>query len=309
MKILITGGLGFQGSHLTESLLKQNHQVVILNTYSQIAQNNLNKMRKKPIVVWGSITDFELTQKTVRGQDVVFHLAAHINVDESIKYPDLVLKTNIEGSLNVMNACLKQHKRLILVSSCEVYGNPLHTNKINEEVELRPHSPYAASKAAVDRICFSYLKTYALKATILRPFNVFGERQKEDKFGSLIPILVKRAISGKNLQIHGTGKQTRDYIYIDDLIHAYNLVLNTKNIEGEIFNLGTGRETSIKEIAFYIAKKFNIDIEYVGERQGQVMRFCADITHAKNILGFEPKIDIWQGINRYILWRLNYENN
>jgi len=303
-KILITGGLGFQGSHLTEHLLNDGHEVTVLSTLSKASKKNYELLPKKPTVVWGSITDKEVVNKTVREQDVVFHLAAYINVDESIQYPELTIQTNVNGSVNVLNAARDNDTRFILVSSCEVYGTPEGNRLIDEETELRPYSPYASSKAAVDRICFSYFKTYGLKGTIIRPFNVFGERQKECKFGSVIPIFVREAMKGNNLKVHGTGEQTRDYMHVSDLIRAYDLILKSKNVNEEVYNFGTGVETSIKNIAEHIAERFNVKVDYVEGRHGQVMNFCADITKAKK-LGFSPEVDIWTGINKYIYWRKN----
>jgi len=303
MKILITGGLGFQGSHLTKYLMNKGHDVTILNTFSELSKRNYDLLPKKPTVVWGSITDIELVNKTVREHDVVFHLAAHINVDESIMSPEITIKTNINGTINILNAVTENKSRLIYISSCEVYGTP-DKRLIDETIEFKPCSPYAASKAATDRICYCYFKTYGTRVTIVRPFNIFGERQKEGKYGSVIPIFVKRAMEGKNLEIHGTGEQTRDYMHIDDLIDAYALILKCTETDGKVYNFGTGVETSIKDIAEYIAKQFNVGVDYVKCRPGQVMNFCADITKAKK-LGFSPKVGIWKGINKYIKWRKN----
>ena len=173
---------------------------------------------------------------------------------------------------------------------------------IDETAELRPHSPYAASKAAADRLCFAYFKTYGLNIGIIRPFNIFGPRQNESEFGALIPIWVKKAFLGGNLQIFGTGSQTRDYMYIDDAVSAYDLMVRLDNTAGQVYNFGTGIETSIREIAEYIAKKFGVGIDYAEARPGEVTNFCADITKVRK-LGFEPKVNIWEGIDKYILWR------
>ena len=150
----------------------------------------------------------------------------------------------------------------------------------------------------------SYFKTYGLDIAIIRPFNVFGPRQRENEFGAFIPMSVKRAMNGKNLQIFGEGKQTRDYMYIDDLVRAYDLLVRLEDTAGEVYNFGTGAETSIKEIAEYIAKRFGVRVDYIEARPGEVTNFCADITKVKK-LGFQPKVNIWEGIDKYILWRKN----
>lgn len=303
MKILITGGLGFQGSHLTEYFINKGHDVTVLNTFSERARNFLSLLEDKPRIIWGSVTDWELVRKSVREHDVVLHLAAYVNVDESIKNPRFFVDVNIGGTVNILEAVKESGNRLIYASTCEVYGVVPGREVINEEAELRPHSPYAASKAAADRICFSYFKSYGLDAVIVRPFNIFGPRQKEGEFGALIPILVKKALDGKNLTVFGSGMQTRDYMHIDDLLSAYDLILEAKNVAGEVFNFGTGQETSVKDIAEYIAGKFGVNVEYKEARSGEVNHFRADIAKAEKMLGFKPKVKIWDGIDRYITWR------
>jgi len=303
-KMLITGGAGFQGSHLVEHFLDCGYDVTTLNIFSERSEKNISYLKKKPNVVWGSVTDPEIVNKTVKEHDIILHLAAHINVDESIQDPGFTFKANIEGTYNILEAVRKNKNRLIYTSTCEVYGAPMGKRLIDETIELRPHSPYAASKAAADRLCFAYFKTYGLNISIIRPFNVFGPRQEEDEFGALIPILVKRAIEGKSLQIFGQGQQTRDYMYINDVVQAYDLLVRLENTAGEVYNFGMGKETSVKDIAEYIAKKFGVGIEHVKSRAGEVTNFCADITKVKK-LGFQPKVSIWEGIDKYILWRKN----
>jgi len=213
MKILITGGAGFQGSHLAESLLKKKHQVSILNTYSEIAVKNLSSISDKVNVIWGSVTDKETVEKSVRGHDVVFHLAARINVDESLQDPGAFVSVNVLGTYNVLEAVRKNGNRLILASSCEVYGDG-HSlkkgEKLSERAELKPNSPYAASKAAADRMAYSYFKSFGTDVTIVRPFNIYGERQKNGTFGALIPILVAKAMRGEDLTVFGDGSAERD---------------------------------------------------------------------------------------------------
>ena len=304
-KMLITGGAGFQGSHLVEHFLDLGYDVTTLNTFSERSEKNISYLKKKPKIVWGSVTDPEILNKTVREHDIILHLAAHISVDESIKDPGFTFRANIEGTYNVLEAVRKNKNRLIYTSTCEVYGAPVGKRLIDEITELRPHSPYSASKAAADRLSFSYFKTYGLDISIIRPFNVFGPRQREDEFGALIPISVKRALEGKNLQIFGNGQQTRDYMYIDDVVQAYDLMVRLENTAGEVYNFGTGTETSVKEIVEYIAKKFGVGVEHIEARPGEVTNFCADITKVKK-LGFQPKVNIWEGIDKYISWRSNF---
>lgn len=304
MKILITGGAGFQGSHLSEALIEQGHEVTVLNTYSKEIEPNVDSISSQARIVYGSVTDKNIVDKTVRGQDVVFHLAANINVDESLKNPLSFLDVNIMGTHNILEAVRENHSRMIYASTCEVYGDG-HALKpgelLDETAELSPNSPYAASKAAADRWCNAYHKSFGVNVTIVRPFNIYGERQKSGAGGALIPILVRRALRGETLTVFGEGTATRDYLNIDDLVDAYILVLHHPELAGKAINFASGTNTQIKDIAEYIAKAFGANIEHGPARPGEVTRFPADISLARSI-GFEPKVDIWEGIDRYIQW-------
>jgi dTDP-glucose 4,6-dehydratase len=304
MKILITGGAGFQGSHLSEFLIKQGHEVTVLNTFSKEIEPNIADIAKEARIIYGSVTDRTIVDKSVRGQDVVFHLAANINVDQSLKDPLSFLEVNVMGTHHVLEAVRENHARMIYASTCEVYGDG-HTLKegelLDETAELSPNSPYAASKAAADRWCNAYHKSFGVNVTIVRPFNIYGERQKSGTFGALIPILVRKALKGETLTIYGEGTATRDYLNIDDLVQAYNLVLQHPELAGKAINFGSGINTSVKDIAEYIAQKLGANVEHGPARPGEVTRFPADISRAKE-LGFDPKVGIWEGIDRYIDW-------
>ncbi len=304
MKILVTGGAGFQGSHLVEALIKKGHKVSVLNTYSETSLSNLANVLTKINLIWGSVTDKEIVDKSVRGHDVVFHLAAHINVDESLKDPEVFVRANIFGRYNVLEAVRKHGSRLILTSSCEVYGDGHDLKKgekLSETSELKPNSPYAASKAGAERFAYSYYKSFGTDVTIIRPFNIYGERQKNGTFGALIPILVAKAMRGEDLTVFGDGHAERDYNHVSDIIRAYLLVLENKNLKGKTINFASGVNTSVKDIAEYIAKKFKVNVVHGPARAGEVERFPADISFAKS-LGYAPKMDIWKGIDQYIKW-------
>lgn len=305
MKILITGGAGFQGSHLTKHFLKAGHQLSVLNTYSERAEKALEAFRNEIHCIWGSVTDAEIVSKSVRGMDVVFHLAARVNVDESIDDPWSVIDVNIRGTYNVLQAVRQHGSRMIHASTCEVYGAPYPgEERINEQHEMRPYSPYAASKAGADRLCFSYYKTFGTPVTIVRPFNIYGERQKEGKGGAVIAIFVQRALDEQPLIVTGNGQQTRDYMHVSDLVQAYDLVFRHPELQGQAINFGSGIEVSIRDIAQHISKAMGVRVEYGLERPGEVDRFLADTTVAAG-LGFKPKVSILEGLDRYIAWRRN----
>lgn len=307
MKILVTGGGGFQGSHLVESLLKKGHSVSVLNTYSEQAKKNLASVLNDINLIWGNVADQETIKKIFQEKyDVVFHLAARINVDESRKDPMAFIHSNIIGTQLILEAVRKDGARLIYASTCEVYGDGhvlAREEGLKENAELRPNSPYAATKAAADRLCHAYFKTYGVNVTIVRPFNVYGERQKSGAFGALIPILVAKALRGENLTVFGDGVATRDYSHVSDIIEGYNLILERDllALRGEAINLASGCETRICDIATSIATELKVQISRGDPRPGEVARFHADISLAKS-LGYEPKVSIWNGIERYIAW-------
>ena len=300
-KILITGGGGFQGRSLVEYFLKKGHKITVLNTLSDKTSRALKEFKNKITIVYGSVTDKEIVYKTVRDHDCVFHFAARIHVDESITDPLSSLNVNIYGTYNVLESVTYFKSRLIFLSSCEVYGAPLNNFPIKEDAELRPHSPYAASKAAADRLCFAYFTTYGTDVVIIRPFNVFGPNQKNGIDGAAIPIFVDLAMKGKPLAVYGDGSQTRDYMYIDDLVRAYDLIYNHPELKGDVINIGTGKETKIIDIAEYIAKKFHVKIVHKKARAGEVSHFRADVTKAKK-MGFKPTVDVMSGIDNYLEW-------
>ncbi|MDP3784925.1 MAG: GDP-mannose 4,6-dehydratase [bacterium] len=309
MKILITGGMGFQGSHLAEKLCGLGHEVVLLNTLTPQALLNQKYLKGKAEIIWGSVTDAEVTEKAMRGKDIVFHLGAKVNVSESILHPWEVLDANLRGTFNVLEASRRTGSRIIYASSSEVYGRPLTKAPLDETAELRPMSPYAASKAAADRLGFAYFQTYKTPVTILRFFNIFGERQREGNFGAVIPIFTGRAIRGEALEVFGDGEQSRDYLHISDVLGAYCSVLDHPELSGEVINFGTGSGTRIKDIAEYIAKKFNGKVRYTAARPGEATGMIADFSKAKRLLGWEPKVGIYEGLDRYIAWRRAEDHN
>ena len=309
MKILITGGTGFQGSHLAEMFATKGHEVTVLNTFSHDKLPNITNFNSSsfahPVnVVYGSVTDKVLVDKTVRKHEVVFHLAGNINVDESLYNPRGYVDSNIVGTLNILEAVREKGARMVYASTCEVYGDGHDVAEnalLDETAEMRPNSPYASSKAGADRLCHSYFKSFDVNVTVVRPFNIFGPRQKSGEYGAVIPIFVRKAMAGEPLTIFGDGEATRDYMYISDLVKAYEIVLESDALGGRAVNFASGVNTSIKDIAQYIAKKFDAEVKHGPARPGEVKRFPADISLAKS-LGFEPKVDIWEGIDLYIDW-------
>jgi UDP-glucose 4-epimerase len=218
MKLLITGGAGFIGSHLCEKYVKEGHTVICLDDFMSGNLTNIRHLLdyRNFKLVKGDIRNFDLLEKVMQDVDVVFHLAAQIHVDRSYIEPKLTYEVNVIGTQNVLEvARIHDAKRVIHASTSEVYGSAQHV-PIDEHHPLNAPHPYGASKIAGDRMCYAYIKTYGMDISILRLFNVFGPRQRDFGYGGVISIFTRRVLSNIPPIIYGNGLQTRDYTYIAD---------------------------------------------------------------------------------------------
>ena len=294
MKILVTGGAGFIGSHLMEFLEDKGYEVIGLDNLQWSTRQMKN-------MVIGDIRDIELVDFLVSKIDEVYHLAAQINVDYGNEHPHETYDINVGGTLNILEACRKYGKRMIYASTSEVYGSA-QTEKISEEHPLDAQSVYAASKLAADRLCKAYSDTYGTDVRILRNFNTFGNYQRYNSYGGVIAIFVDRALHNKPPIINGDGKQERDYIHITDALRGYELIAE-KGKRGQPINIGTGKSISINEIARLVQRFTGCPQPiHTDARPGEVRRLCADITKAKSI-GFIPKTQFETNLEDYIKWR------
>ena len=307
MKILITGGAGFIGSHLCEKYTKEGHTVLCLDNFMNGNLINIRHLLnyRNFKLINGDIRDFDLLEKIMRDVDVVFHLAAQIHVDRSIIEPKLTYEINVLGTQNILEvARMYDVEKIIHASTSEVYGSAQYA-PMDEKHPLNAPHPYGASKIAADRMCYSYIQTYGMNICIMRPFNIFGPKQKDSGYGGVISLFTKRVLSNMPPIIYGDGEQTRDYTYIDDIVDAYDLILNNKPIR-EPINFGTGKEIKIIDLANKIielcGKRGNIKPVHVEPRPGEVQRLIADISKAKEILGWEPNYTIEEGLKKFIDW-------
>lgn len=306
-RILITGGAGFIGSHLAEDFVKNGFSVKIIDDFSSGSVNNIlglfNYRNFK--MIRGSITDKELVRRATFDVDVIFHLAAQIHVDKSIIEPRRTFEVNTLGTLNILDAALENDIELVVyASSSEVYGSAKYV-PMDEDHPLNPASPYAASKAAADRLCFSYYNTYKLPIVVVRCFNTYGPRQQDIGYAAAIPKFLRRALSSMPPVIYGDGKQTRDYMYIKDAVNAYKLVLRSyENVVGKAVNFGTGKEITILKLANTILNLNENEVTpiHVAPRAGEVKRLCADISLAQKELDFTPKYRIEKGLREFLKW-------
>ena len=312
MKILITGGAGFIGSYLCDKYTQEGHTVLCLDNFMNGNVTNIRPLtfHRNFKLINGDIRDLDLLEKIMRDVDVVFHLAAQIHVDRSVIEPKLTYETNVLGTQNILEvARMYDVGKVIYASTSEVYGSAQYV-PINEQHPLNAPHPYGASKIAADRMCHAYIQTYGMDICIMRPFNVFGPRQRDIGYGGVISIFTRRVLNNVPPIIYGDGLQTRDYTYIGDAIKAYDLILNHNEPITEPINFGSGREVSILDLANMIislcGKEGNIEPIHVEPRTGEVQRLIADTTKAKNSLGWGPKYNLEQGLKAFIQWYKNY---
>ena len=312
MKILITGGAGFIGSHLCDKYTKEGHTVICMDNFMSGNLTNIRHLLdyRNFKLIKGDVRDFDLLEKIMRDVDVVFHLAAQIHVDKSYIEPKLTYEVNVMGTQNVLEvARLYDAKRVIHASTSEVYGSALYA-PIDENHPLNAPHPYGASKIAADRMCYAYIQTYGMNISIVRCFNIFGPRQRDIGYGGVISIFTRRVLNDVPPIIYGDGTQTRDYTYINDVVRAYDLVLNHNGPITEPINFGTGKEVSIIDLANKIidlcGKNGEIKPVRIEPRIGEVKRLIADATKAGELLKWVPKYKLEEGLKDFIQWYKNY---
>lgn len=313
--ILISGGMGFIGSNFVRYLFERyDYKIIVLDalTYAGNTDNLPDKIKDdERFEFWyGNIRNVELVNDLVSKSDVVFHAAAETHVSRSIFNDTLFFETDVLGTQVIANAVLKHDvERLIHLSTSEVYGSA-EDIPMTEEHPLNCTTPYAAAKAGADRLVYAYYKTYDIPAIILRPFNAFGSNQHLEK---AIPRFITSALLNEPLTIHGTGGNTRDWNYVYDLCRAFDKVIHAdlKKVKGEIINIGTGIDTSVKEIAQMIVKQMGKPenmLTYTDDRLGQVTRHVSSTDKARELLGWSSQVKIEDGIDRTIKWYSDNRN-
>jgi UDP-glucose 4-epimerase len=312
MKILITGGAGFIGSHLCDKYTKNGDTVLCLDNFMNGNLMNIRHLLgcRNFKLINGDIRNFDLLEKIMRDVDAVFHLAAQIHVDRSIIEPKLTYEINVLGTQNVLEvARMNDVKKVIHASTSEVYGTTQYA-PMDEKHPLNAPHPYGASKIAADRMCYAYIETYGMNICTMRPFNLYGPKQKDSGYGGAISLFTKRVLNNIPPIIYGDGEQTRDYTYIEDIVEAYDLILNNEKIR-EPINFGIGKEIKIIDLASMIielcGKKGSISPVHIEPRPGEVQRLVADISKAKELLGWKPKYTIEEGLKKFIDWYKNYK--
>ncbi|MDH3618350.1 MAG: GDP-mannose 4,6-dehydratase [Nitrosopumilus sp.] len=298
MKILVTGGAGFIGGYLVDFLLNS-HKVTIYDNLSTSSQGIADALIKKGAqFIKGDILDYDTLSKSSKGFDVMIHLAAKSDVTESVSHPETVEKINVNGTINVLNCCIKNKiKKMVFASSAAVYGNS--STAVNEKSETRPLSPYGTSKMLAENKIREMSKNN-LNYVILRIFNVYGRRQNKQYVG-VISNFIENISKNSPLVIYGDGSQTRDFVSINDVVDAFDAAAVKTNSSGT-YNIANGKSISVRELAeiFLYLSGMEIQITYKPAKKEDIQHSMADISLAQEELKFNPKVNLKEGLSGLI---------
>jgi len=304
--VVVTGATGFIGRWVVNELLSRGHEVIGLDNLSNGSERNIAAFRDDDsfTFVEGDVRDEASVDEFLsRDTDVCLHLAAEIDVQESLDDPQSHFDANVTGTQNVLEACRRTDTRLGLIGTCMVYDMVDSEAGIDESHPVKPASPYAGSKLAAEDLAESYYYGYDLPVTFLRPFNTYGPYQKTGMAGGVVSIFTNRDIQGKKLKIFGDGTQTRDLLYATDAARFIVSASFSDEAVGEVINAGTGRDISINDLAELIASD-GTPIEHVEHHhpQSEIQKLKADPSKAKELLGWEPEVSLDEGVERLREW-------
>lgn len=303
---LITGGAGFIGSNMARFLLEKGQSVRILDNFENGKKENLAEIADKIELIVGDVRDTDIVKKSVDNIDVVYHLAALGSVPRSIADPATSHDVNVNGTFNMLESSRQADvKRFILASSSSVYGeNPVLPQ--HEDLPLAPISPYGATKAIGEIYCKTFYETYGLETISLRYYNVFGPRQDpSSQYAAAIPLFVSSLMRDRSPRIFDDGEQTRGFTYIDNVTSANWLAATAKQTKGQAMNISTLTAVSVNTVVNTIKEllgKESIKSIYDPPRQGDIKHSLADVSKAKEIIGYEPKVSFEEGIGKAIGW-------
>jgi UDP-glucose 4-epimerase len=307
---LVTGGAGFIGSSLTEALLRAGETVRVLDDFSTGRRQNLQGLEHlatgggKLEVIEGSIVDPEVVARAARGAEVIFHEAAIPSVSRSVEDPQTSIRVGVQGTTVVLDVARHERiRRVVFAASSSAYGNTRTLPKI-ETMTPEPLSPYAVSKLTCEHLMAVFASLYGIETVSLRYFNVFGPRQDPtSQYAAVIPNFITAALKGTRPQVFGDGGQTRDFCFIDNTVQANLKAASTSNkLTGQVVNVACGERISLNQLLAIIGEVTGTTIEadYHPERAGDVRDSLADIGRARSLLGYEPKVDVKEGLRRTV---------
>lgn len=307
MKILVTGGAGFIGRWVVKKLLQDGHYVHILDNFSNGSMDNIKEFQNNEClinVVNGDITDTVLLDHIFENEfDLCYHLAASINVQDSIDDPWTTFNNDTIGTFHILERCKKYNTKIVFMSTCMVYDKATNDEGISELHPTKPASPYSGSKIAAENLVLSYWYAYGLPVVVIRPFNTYGPFQKSSGEGGVVAIFIKNDLEGKDLCIYGDGTQTRDLLYVEDCAEFVVRTGFSKLANGNILNAGLGKDININDLAYLICKNES-KIKHIDHihPQSEIQKLLCDYSLAKENLLWEPKFSLEEGIEKTKEW-------
>lgn len=305
MKYLVTGGAGFIGSHLVEHLVEHGHEVVVLDDFSTGRLENLSSVSGQIELIEGTVTDPAVCHAATRDVDFVLHHAAIASVAQSVEEPLVSHAVNVTGTINVLLAARDAHvRRVVLAGSTAVYGDTPHLPN-HEDLLPRPLSPYAVGKLAAEEYCKAFRATYGFETVVLRYFNIFGPRQDPaSQYSAAIPKFIVAALGGGSPRIYGDGEQTRDFVFVANVVVANMLACQAPSARaaGRVFNIGTGNAVSVNDLWRRVQEATGVRRAptHVDPRPGEIRHSYAAIERATQDLGYTPSVDFAEGLRRTV---------
>jgi UDP-glucose 4-epimerase len=302
-RALVTGGAGFIGSHIVDELIARGIETYVIDNLSTGSIDNLIQHQGSSLLhlIVGDVRESEMLLHDTN-IDVVFHEAAIASVPKSVSHPMLVHDVNVNMTLQLLNYCVKAGiKKFIFASSAAVYG--ILERKAAEDMVCKPNSPYGASKLAVEDYLHAYQHTYGIETVMLRYFNVYGRRQRYSDYSGVITVFANKLLVGEKPTIYGDGLQVRDFVHIEDIMQANMLAMGSANAVGEMFNVASGRATSILELARIVKEVMGasgVENDFGPERPGDMKLGLASIDKIKAVLGYDPKVHMQSGLRGVI---------
>jgi UDP-N-acetylglucosamine/UDP-N-acetyl-alpha-D-glucosaminouronate 4-epimerase len=301
LKTLVTGGAGFIGSNLVHALLEAGHEVRVLDNFATGNRANLIDVGGDIELVEGELRSYERVHNAVRGVELVFHQGALPSVPRSVHDPLTTTAVNVEGTLNVLLAARDEDvRRVVFASSSSVYGNSGELPR-KETSAPDPIAPYAVAKLAAERFCVSFSRVYQIETVALRYFNVFGPRQDpRSQYAAVVPLFIQEIWGGRPVPIYGDGMQSRDFTFVENVVEANLLAATAEDVSGRIVNIATGSPISVNELADTIGQVLGREVEktYFPPRPGEVRDSSADLTEARELLGYETRVGLEEGLRR-----------
>jgi UDP-glucose 4-epimerase len=305
MRYVVTGGAGFIGSNTVDELVRRGHSVVVLDDFSGGKEENLAEVRNKITLIKGSITDIEAVRKAMHEAEYVLHLAARTSVPRSVKDPVETNRINIDGTLNVLIAARDAKvKRVVFAASSSAYGETPTLPKV-ESMQPVPISPYGVTKYVGELYCQTFGRCYGLENVSLRYFNIFGPRQDPSSpYSGVLAKFCTAFLEDTQPVIFGDGEQTRDFTYVENAVQANLLACEAPNVSGKVFNVGTGGRFSLNQTVALLNKvtSKNLEAKYEPPREGDIRDSQADISQAREFLGYDPQVGFEEGLRRTFEW-------